>query len=115
MSFNTLGLSSELKKAIEDKGYVYPSDIQLQAIPSIIKGNDIMARAQTGTGKTAAFALPILRKVKYAQGEAPRALINKNRLTPSSEAILAANSDPLNCNLSLVIPLLGNSLITATK
>jgi len=46
MSFNTLGLSSELKKAIEDKGYVYPSDIQLQAIPEIIKGNDIMARAQ---------------------------------------------------------------------
>ena len=62
MSFNTLGLSSELKKAIEDKGYIYPSDIQLQAIPSIIKGDDIMARAQTGTGKTAAFALPILQK-----------------------------------------------------
>ena len=62
MSFNTLGLSSELKKAIEKKGYTNPSEIQLQAIPSILEGNDIMAGAQTGTGKTAAFALPILQK-----------------------------------------------------
>ena len=58
MSFNNLGLSPELKQAIESKGYTEPSEIQQQTIPSILQGNDIMAGAQTGTGKTAAFALP---------------------------------------------------------
>ena len=83
MSFNTLGLSSELKKAIEDKGYTYPSDIQLQAIPSIIKGNDIMARAQTGTGKTAAFALPILQK--FQKDESKRRRVRALVLVPTRE------------------------------
>ena len=83
MSFNTLGLSSELKKAIEDKGYIYPSDIQLQAIPSIIKGNDIMARAQTGTGKTAAFALPILQK--FQKDESKRRRVRALVLVPTRE------------------------------
>ena len=83
MSFNTLGLSSELKKAIEDKGYTYPSDIQLQAIPSIIKGKDIMARAQTGTGKTAAFALPILQK--FQKDESKRRRVRALVLVPTRE------------------------------
>ena len=64
MSFKSLGLSVELNKAIEDKGYTKPSDIQMQAIPSILSGNDIMGGAQTGTGKTAAFALPILQRLQ---------------------------------------------------
>ena len=72
MSFNILGLSPELKKAIERKGYTNPSDIQLQAIPSIIEGNDIMAGAQTGTGKTAAFALPILQKLQNDESKRRR-------------------------------------------
>ena len=83
MSFNTLGLSSELKKAIEDKGYIYPSDIQLQAIPSILEGNDIMARAQTGTGKTAAFALPILQK--FQKDESKRRRVRALVLVPTRE------------------------------
>ena len=64
MSFNKLGLSPALLKAIQDKGYTKPSEIQKEAIPEILKGNDILAGAQTGTGKTAAFALPILHTLQ---------------------------------------------------
>ena len=83
MSFNTLGLSPELKKAIEKKGYANPSDIQLEAIPSIIAGNDIMAGAQTGTGKTAAFALPILQKLQ--NDESKRRRVRALILVPTRE------------------------------
>ena len=83
MSFNILGLSPELKKAIEKKGYTNPSDIQLQAIPSIIEGNDIMAGAQTGTGKTAAFALPILQKLQ--NDESKRRRVRALILVPTRE------------------------------
>ena len=83
MSFNTLGLSSELKKAIEKKGYTNPSEIQLQAIPSILEGNDIMAGAQTGTGKTAAFALPILQKLQ--NDESKRRRVRTLVLVPTRE------------------------------
>ncbi len=83
MSFNILGLSPELKKAIEGKGYTNPSDIQLQAIPSIIEGNDIMAGAQTGTGKTAAFALPILQKLQ--NDESKRRRVRALILVPTRE------------------------------
>ena len=60
MSFNTLGLSDTLLKAINKKGYTKPSPIQEKAIPVILEGKDVLASAQTGTGKTAAFALPII-------------------------------------------------------
>jgi len=83
MSFNTLGLSSELKKAIEKKGYTSPSEIQQQAIPSILDGNDIMAGAQTGTGKTAAFALPILQKLQ--NDESKRRRVRTLVLVPTRE------------------------------
>ncbi|MDP1558665.1 MAG: DEAD/DEAH box helicase [Nitrosomonas sp.] len=61
MSFEQLGLSAEILKAIDDQGYTEPSPIQLQAIPPILEGKDIMGCAQTGTGKTAGFTLPMLR------------------------------------------------------
>lgn len=60
MSFNSLGLSGALLKAIRKKGYETPSPIQQKAIPLILEGNDVLASAQTGTGKTAGFTLPIL-------------------------------------------------------
>ena len=72
MSFNKLGLSPALLKAIQDKGYTKPSEIQKEAIPEILKGNDILAGAQTGTGKTAAFALPILHKLQNAESKRRR-------------------------------------------
>ena len=83
MSFNTLGLSPELKQAIESKGYTDPSEIQQQAIPSILQGNDIMAGAQTGTGKTAAFALPILQRLQ--NDESKRRRVRTLVLVPTRE------------------------------
>ena len=60
MSFADLGLSSELLRAVEDSGYGEPTPIQRAAIPSVLMGKDIVGIAQTGTGKTAGFVLPML-------------------------------------------------------
>ena len=83
MSFELLGLKSELLRAVADKGYTTPSPIQSQAIPAVLSGRDLIAGAQTGTGKTAAFVLPTLQRLTSAQhsGRAPRALV----LTPTRE------------------------------
>lgn len=84
MSFSQLGLSDALLRAIADKGYDTPSPIQQQAIPAILSGQDILAAAQTGTGKTAGFALPILQRLsagKKARANHVRALV----LTPTRE------------------------------
>ena len=64
MSFDDLGLSPELLRAVRDEGYTTPTPVQEQAIPIALTGKDLIARAQTGTGKTAAFALPILERLK---------------------------------------------------
>ena len=64
MSFKKLGLSDELLSAIQEKGYSEATPVQRKAIPYIIQGLDILAGAQTGTGKTAVFALPILDKLQ---------------------------------------------------
>ncbi|RTY67723.1 DEAD/DEAH box helicase [Flavobacterium sp. GSP27] len=84
MSFNSLGLSDALLKAISKKGYTTPSPIQQKAIPPILEGKDVLASAQTGTGKTAGFTLPILQLLSQGQQlrQRPiRALI----LTPTRE------------------------------
>ena len=76
MSFNNLGLSEAILQAITAAGYTQPTPIQTQAIPVILRGEDVIGSAQTGTGKTAAFALPIVQKLwKHAPGKPPRALI----------------------------------------
>ena len=61
MTFETLGLSDELLRAVRETGYTSPTPIQVQAIPAILNGSDVMAAAQTGTGKTAGFTLPLLQ------------------------------------------------------
>ncbi len=61
MSFNELGLKDSLLQAVNDSGYTTPTPIQLRAIPAILSGKDVMAAAQTGTGKTAGFTLPLLQ------------------------------------------------------
>jgi len=85
MSFSDLGLLPELLRAVADKGYDTPSPIQLQAIPAVLAGRDVLAGAQTGTGKTAGFVLPILQRLvadpAAADSRAPRALV----LTPTRE------------------------------
>jgi len=68
MSFTDLGLSEPLLKAVRDQGYDTPSPIQAQAIPAVISGRDVMAAAQTGTGKTAGFTLPLLQRLTSNKG-----------------------------------------------
>jgi ATP-dependent helicase YprA (DUF1998 family) len=63
MSFDSLGLSAELLRAVAEEGYPSPTPIQQQAIPVILEGRDVLAGAQTGTGKTAGFTLPMLAEV----------------------------------------------------
>ena len=63
MQFSDLGLAAELLRAVEEQGYTQPTPIQEQAIPPILLGQDVMAGAQTGTGKTAAFTLPLLQRL----------------------------------------------------
>ena len=83
MSFSDLGLKPELLRAVADKGYDTPSPIQLQAIPAVLAGRDVLAGAQTGTGKTAGFVLPILQRLsdRGPGDRAPRVLV----LTPTRE------------------------------
>ena len=86
MSFESLGLRTELLRAVSEKGYSAPTPIQTQAIPPVLEGRDIMGGAQTGTGKTAGFTLPLLQRLmssdKPAKGRRPvRALV----LTPTRE------------------------------
>jgi ATP-dependent RNA helicase RhlE len=86
MSFDTLGLRVELLKAVKSKGYTTPTPIQTRVIPAILNGQDVLARAQTGTGKTDAFALPLvdILSQKKAPQRHPRALI----LAPTRELAL---------------------------
>lgn len=87
MTFNELNLSAPLLRAITEAGYETPSPIQAKAIPPVLEGRDLMGCAQTGTGKTAAFALPMLDRLNAAKPRKPgaiRALI----LTPTRELAL---------------------------
>lgn len=84
MSFDSLGLHQNILKALSEKGYTEPSPIQAKAIPAVLAGKDVMAAAQTGTGKTAGFTLPILEnllKGQRANNNQIRALV----LTPTRE------------------------------
>lgn len=84
MSFANLGLSNDLLKALSEKGYEVPTPIQAAAIPAVLEGRDVMAAAQTGTGKTASFVLPILQTLQggaKARANSVRALV----LTPTRE------------------------------
>ena len=71
MSFDSFGLAPELLRAIAEEGYTEPTPIQAQAIPVVLKGGDVMGAAQTGTGKTAGFTLPILQLLKPLQNASP--------------------------------------------
>jgi len=86
MSFETLGLAPALLRALAEQGYAEPTPIQAAAIPAALQGGDLLAGAQTGTGKTAAFSLPLLDHLyvsapRPARAKAPRALV----LTPTRE------------------------------
>jgi ATP-dependent RNA helicase RhlE len=75
MSFTQFNLHPQINAGIEALGYKTPTPIQMQSIPAILQGRDVMGLAQTGTGKTAAFALPILQRLMNGPGKMVRALI----------------------------------------
>jgi ATP-dependent RNA helicase RhlE len=82
MSFSDLGLAPELLRAVADKAYTDPTPIQVRAIPAVLEGRDVLAGAQTGTGKTAAFVLPILQKLAGLAGTTPIGGVNPDRRAP---------------------------------
>lgn len=85
MSFESLGLRTELLRAASEKGYRTPTPIQTQAIPPILDGRDLMGGAQTGTGKTAGFTLPLLQRLMSSKPEKGRRAIRALVLTPTRE------------------------------
>ena len=84
MKFTELGLAPEILRSITDRGYETPTPIQAQAIPVVLSGRDLMACAQTGTGKTAGFTLPILNRLATTKIAGPRK-IRVLILTPTRE------------------------------
>lgn len=92
MSFENLKLNAKLLKAVTESGFTTPTDIQREAIPAILEGRDVMASAQTGTGKTAAFVLPALQRLldpPKNTGKGPRVLV----LTPTRELAMQVNEN----------------------
>ncbi len=86
MPFQSLGLRAELHRAVSEKGYSTPTSIQRQVIPLILEGRDIMGGAQTGTGKTAGFTLPLLQVLMSSdKPEKGRRVIRALVLTPTRE------------------------------
>ena len=82
MTFEQLDLISPILKALQEEGYTSPTPIQEQSIPIVLKGKDLLGCAQTGTGKTAAFSIPILQKLyKSEKNRGIKALV----LTPTRE------------------------------
>ena len=91
MTFEALKLTRQFLNAVEDAGYKQPTPIQSKAIPPLRSGQDVIGIAQTGTGKTAAFLLPLLQTLKFAQGDSPRALI----LAPTKELVIQIHSEAM--------------------
>src|SRR4051794_14518157 len=85
MRFTDLGLSKPLLRAIEDEGYSTPTPIQVKAIPHVLEGRDLLGCAQTGTGKTAAFALPILDRLMLQHKPAAKHRLRVLVLSPTRE------------------------------
>ncbi len=85
MDFKNLGLSAELLRAIEEQGYSTPTPVQQQAIPLVLEGHDVLAGAQTGTGKTAGFMLPLMQRLAAAPAPGNKRSIRALVLTPTRE------------------------------
>ncbi|MBK0378992.1 DEAD/DEAH box helicase [Mucilaginibacter segetis] len=103
VSFEDFKFNRQILNAISDAGYTEATPIQQKAIPPILNGQDVMGIAQTGTGKTAAYVLPILMKLKYAQGDNPRGLI----ISPTRELAMQIEENiktfAVNTDLRVVV------------
>ena len=84
LAWSDLKLNPQLLKAIGDEGFITPTEIQQRVIPLVLGGQTVIGIAQTGTGKTAAYVLPILKKINFTQGDGPRALV----LAPTKELVI---------------------------
>ncbi len=89
VTFQDLNLPTSLQKAIDDLGYTTPTPIQTKAFPVVMSGRDVMGIAQTGTGKTYAYLLPILKQWKFAKTDIPRVLI----LVPTRELVVQVHEE----------------------
>jgi ATP-dependent RNA helicase RhlE len=87
MSFDSLGLSPELLRSVAHEGYTEPTPVQTQSIPLVLAGRDVLAGAQTGTGKTAAFVLPMLQRL-HASRPAGQRHVRALILAPTRELAL---------------------------
>ena len=85
LTFEQLPLSASLQRALSEKGYTTPSPIQARAIPVLLEGRDLLACAQTGTGKTAAFALPLLHRIAEQPRKTFRRGVRHLVLAPTRE------------------------------
>lgn len=107
MTFAELNLIEPLKMALSEAGYTHPTPIQAQAIPSLLEGRDLLGCAQTGTGKTAAFALPILHRLVEANKKALPRHTRVLVLTPTRELAIQVNESFLtygkNLNLKYAV------------
>ena len=88
-TFKDLNLSPSLQKALDELGIVHPTPIQEESFPVIMSGRDVVGIAQTGTGKTYAYALPVLRLLPYSRQVNPRALI----IVPTRELVVQVVSE----------------------
>jgi len=88
MSFESLGLDAAVLKAVADQGYTTPTPIQLAAIPTVLEGTDVIGIAQTGTGKTAAFTLPLITKLLRSKSGAQRGQVRCLVLAPTRELVV---------------------------
>ncbi|MGS0730899.1 DEAD/DEAH box helicase, partial [Shewanella sp. 0m-11] len=96
MSFSSLPLSEKLLSVIAQKGYLQPTAIQAEAIPAILAGHDIMASAQTGTGKTAAFTLPLLQRLIDKASSEEQSIVKQASvlvLAPTRELAVQVNTN----------------------
>ena len=84
MTFEDLNLNTPLQNALADLEYIYPTPIQVQALPIVLSGKDVVGVAQTGTGKTFAYLLPILKQLKFSEQKHPRVLI----MVPTRELVV---------------------------
>ena len=108
MTFHELGLDESILKSIDEFGFKEPTPIQAGSIPHILEGLDVIGSAQTGTGKTAAYALPILHRLGgHKQGAAPRCLV----LGPTRELLQGRGSV---CLLRQVQPKASSTVVSAT-
>lgn len=114
MPFSSLGLSPSLLRAISEKKYLTPTAIQSAAIPAILRGEDVLASAQTGSGKTAAFALPLLQRL-LDQAEQPKPHRKNNRDTRDTRALILVPTRELAIQVGHVLTDFAQHLDTRVK